>query len=42
MHTLSSPRVYPRLDNVFKTKASLNFDMMRAKIYENADSRNHG
>ena len=42
MHTLNSPKVYPRLDNVYKTKASLNFDMMRAKIYDTAESRNHG
>lgn len=29
-----SPRIYPRMDNVYKTKTSLNFDMMRSKIYE--------
>jgi len=34
-----SPRIYPRMDNVYKTKTSLNFDMMRAKIYE--DRQDH-
>jgi hypothetical protein len=26
--------IYPRQDITFKQKTSLNFDMMRAKIYE--------
>ena len=32
MNPLKSPRVYPRLDNVYKHKKSLNYDAMRSKI----------
>jgi len=34
MNPLNSPKVYPRKDNSYRTKSSLNFDAMRAKIYE--------
>lgn len=34
MAMLKSPKIYPRRDNAFKFKSSLNFDAMRAKIYE--------
>jgi H+/Cl- antiporter ClcA len=39
---LRSPRNYPRTDNVYMVKSSLNFDAMRAKIYEDRrdDSNN--
>ena len=32
MNPLKSPRVYPRTDNVYKHKKSLNYDAMRTKI----------
>ena len=35
MHTRNSMFKYPRKDNVYKTKSSYNFDMMRAKIFAN-------
>ena len=34
MHPKRSMASYPRQDNVFMHKSSLNFDMMRAKIFE--------
>jgi hypothetical protein len=33
MDPIRSPKVYPRKDNYFRTKSSLNFDAMRSKIY---------
>ena len=42
MNPLRSPKIYPRTDNAFKSKSSLNFDAMRAKIYEDRrDDRNN-
>ena len=42
MQTIKSPKIYPRKDNAYKGKSSLNFDAMRAKIYENyKEDRNH-
>jgi H+/Cl- antiporter ClcA len=35
MHPRRSLFKYPRRDNVYKTKSSYNFDMMRAKIFAN-------
>jgi H+/Cl- antiporter ClcA len=35
MHPKHSFHQYPRPDNVYTHKSSLNFDMMRAKIFEN-------
>jgi hypothetical protein len=26
--------IYPRVDNIYKTKSSFNFDMMRTKIFD--------
>ena len=34
MHPKRSMASYPRKDNVYMHKSSLNFDMMRAKIFE--------
>jgi len=34
MHPKKSFSSYPRQDNVYQHKSSLNFDMMRAKIFE--------
>jgi hypothetical protein len=34
MDPMHSMRAYPREDNIFRTKTSLNFDMMRAKIFD--------
>ena len=35
MDTVKSPFIYPRKDNYYKTKSSLNFDMMRSKVMLN-------
>jgi len=32
MNPLKSPKIYPRPDNVYKHKKSLNYDAMRSKI----------
>ena len=32
MNPVLSPQIYPRLDKHFKSKKSLNFDMMKSKI----------
>lgn len=43
METVKSPKLYPRQDNVYKSKSSMNFDAIRAKIYEDLrEDRNHG
>jgi chloride channel 7 len=43
MDPLRSPRIYPRKDNYFRTKESLNFDAMRSKIYQRRkDLKSHG
>ena len=34
MHPRRSFEQYPRVDNMYKGKASFNFDMMRTKIFE--------
>jgi hypothetical protein len=34
MHARKSMEIYPRKDNIYKTKSSFNFDMMRTKIFE--------
>jgi len=39
MHPRNSPKVYPRPDNYYRKKPSLNFDMMRAKIFADRDDK---
>ena len=40
MHPKKSMAMYPRPDNVYTHKSSLNFDMMRAKIFEEREGTN--
>lgn len=35
----TSLNVYPRKDTTFKSKHSLNFDMMRSRIYEERENK---
>jgi hypothetical protein len=43
MDPMRSPKIYPRKDNYFRTKQSLNFDAMRTKVYQNRkDLKSHG
>lgn len=43
MDPLKSPKVYPRRDNVYKSKSSLNFDLIRSKIFEERrENKNYG
>jgi hypothetical protein len=34
MDPRKSLKIYPRMDNIFKSKTSFNYDMMRTKIFE--------
>jgi len=43
MDPMKSPKTYPRKDNAWRTKSSMNFDAMRAKVFENAKfKKNYG
>ena len=39
MHPRNSPKIYPRPDNYYRKKASLNFDVMRTKIFADRDEK---
>jgi len=40
MDPRTSLKIYPRLDNIFKSKSSFNYDMMRTKIFEERPKKN--
>ena len=40
MDPRKSLKIYPRIDNIFKTKSSFNYDMMRTRIFEERSNKN--
>jgi H+/Cl- antiporter ClcA len=40
MDPRKSLKIYPRIDNTFKTKSSFNYDMMRTRIFEERSNKN--
>ena len=43
MDSVKSPKTYPRKDNAWRQKSSMNFDSMRSKVFEHAKTeKNYG
>jgi hypothetical protein len=41
MNPISSPKIYPRVDQKFKTHGSLNFDLLRTKVFKERPKISH-